>query len=381
MIYLDYNATTPVDESVLEAMLPYFSQIFGNPSSSQHALGHWANQAIGRSREQVASLVGVSPQSVVFTSGATEAINLAFYGTAAVENRHRVLVSSIEHKAVLEAAELHCGHSHRTVELVPVNPDGMINFDALEDLLDDHVALVAVMHANNEVGTIQDIAKISEAVHANGALLMSDVTQSVGKIPVDVETLGIDIAALSSHKIYGPKGAGALCVSRSLRKSLAPLLAGGGQEGGLRAGTENVPGIVGFGAACNLAKQELSRYQENASHVLNEFKSALAKNTGNWNVNCGESSTLPNTANIRFVGADAEAVMARTPDVAFATGSACQTSVPAPSHVLTAMGLTLEEARECVRISVGKYTTMEDAVKAAQLIAKSVNEARLIDGD
>jgi cysteine desulfurase len=381
MIYLDYNATTPVDESVLEAMLPYFSQIFGNPSSSQHALGHWANQAIGRSREQVASLVGVSPQSVVFTSGATEAINLAFYGTAAVENRHRVLVSSIEHKAVLEAAELHCGHSHRTVELVPVNPDGMINFDALEDLLDDHVALVAVMHANNEVGTIQDIAKISEAVHANGALLMSDVTQSVGKIPVDVETLGIDIAALSSHKIYGPKGAGALCVSRSLRKSLAPLLAGGGQEGGLRAGTENVPGIVGFGAACNLAKQELSRYQENASHVLNEFKSALAKNTENWNVNCGESSTLPNTANIRFIGADAEAVMARTPDVAFATGSACQTSVPAPSHVLTAMGLTLEEARECVRISIGKYTTMEDAVKAAQLIAKSVNEVRLIDGD
>jgi cysteine desulfurase len=329
----------------------------------------------------VASLVGVSPQSVVFTSGATEAINLAFYGTAAVENRHRVLVSSIEHKAVLEAAELHCGHSHRTVELVPVNPDGMINFDALEDLLDDHVALVAVMHANNEVGTIQDIAKISEAVHANGALLMSDVTQSVGKIPVDVETLGIDIAALSSHKIYGPKGAGALCVSRSLRKSLAPLLAGGGQEGGLRAGTENVPGIVGFGAACNLAKQELSRYQENASHVLNEFKSALAKNTENWNVNCGESSTLPNTANIRFIGADAEAVMARTPDVAFATGSACQTSVPAPSHVLTAMGLTLEEARECVRISIGKYTTMEDAVKAAQLIAKSVNEVRLIDGD
>jgi cysteine desulfurase len=381
MIYLDYNATTPVDESVLEAMLPYFSQIFGNPSSSQHALGHWANQAIGRSREQVASLVGVSPQSVIFTSGATEAINLTFYGTAAVENRHRVLVSSIEHKAVLEAAELHCGHAHRTVELIPVNPDGVINFDALEDLLDDHVALVAVMHANNEVGTVQDIAKVSQAVHANGAILMSDVTQSVGKIPVDIETLGIDIAALSSHKIYGPKGAGALCVSRSLRKSLAPLLAGGGQEGGLRAGTENVPGIVGFGAACNLAKQELSRYQENTSCVLNEFKSALAKNTGNWNVNCDESSTLPNTANIRFIGADAEAVMARTPDVAFATGSACQTSVPAPSHVLTAMGLTLEEARECVRISIGKYTTMEDAVKAAQLIAKSVNEVRLIDGD
>lgn len=381
MIYLDYNATTPVDESVLEAMLPYFSQIFGNPSSSQHALGHWANQAIGRSREQVASLVGVSPQSVVFTSGATEAINLAFYGTAAVENRHRVLVSAIEHKAVLEAAELHCGHAHRTVELIPVNLDGTINFDALEDLLDDHVALVAVMHSNNEVGAVQDIAKISQAVHANGAILMSDVTQSVGKIPVDIETLGIDIAALSSHKIYGPKGAGALCVSRSLRKSLAPLLAGGGQEGGLRAGTENVPGIVGFGAACNLAKQELGRYQENTSRVLNEFKSELAKDVKNWSVNCGESSTLPNTANIRFVGADAEAVMARTPDVAFATGSACQTSVPAPSHVLTAMGLTLEEARECVRISVGKYTTMEDAVKAAQLIAKSVNEVRLIDGD
>lgn len=381
MIYLDYNATTPVDESVLEAMLPYFSQIFGNPSSSQHALGHWANQAIGRSREQVASLVGVSPQSVVFTSGATEAINLAFYGTAAVENRHRVLVSAIEHKAVLEAAELHCGHAHRTVELIPVNLDGTINFDALEDLLDDHVALVAVMHSNNEVGAVQDIAKISQAVHANGTILMSDVTQSVGKIPVDIETLGIDIAALSSHKIYGPKGTGALCVSRSLRKSLAPLLAGGGQEGGLRAGTENVPGIVGFGAACNLAKQELGRYQENTSRVLNEFKSELAKDVKNWSVNCGESSTLPNTANIRFVGADAEAVMARTPDVAFATGSACQTSVPAPSHVLTAMGLTLEEARECVRISVGKYTTMEDAVKAAQLIAKSVNEVRLIDGD
>jgi cysteine desulfurase len=381
MIYLDYNATTPVDESVLEAMLPYFSQIFGNPSSSQHALGHWANQAIGRSREQVASLVGVSPQSVVFTSGATEAINLAFYGTAAAENRHRVLVSSIEHKAVLEAAELHCGNSHRTVELVPVNLDGTINFDALEDLLDDHVALVAVMHANNEVGAVQDVAKISQAVHAKGAILMSDVTQSVGKIPVNIETLGIDIAALSSHKIYGPKGAGALCVSRSLRKSLAPLLTGGGQEGGLRAGTENVPGIVGFGAACNLAKQELSRYQENTSRVLNEFKSALAKDVKNWKVNSGEVSTLPNTANIRFFGADAEAVMARTPDVAFATGSACQTSVPAPSHVLTAMGLTLEEARECVRISVGKYTTIEDAFKAAQLIAKSVNEVRLIDGD
>lgn len=381
MIYLDYNATTPVDEAVLEVMLPYFSQLFGNPSSSQHSLGHWANQAIDRSREQVASLVGVSPQSVVFTSGATEAINLAFYGTAAVENRHRVLVSSIEHKAVLEAAELHCGHSRRSVELIPVNPDGTIQFDALEDLLDDHVALVAVMHANNEVGAVLDIAKISQAVHSNGAILMSDITQSVGKIPVDIETLGIDMAALSSHKIYGPKGAGALCVSRSLRKSLAPLLTGGGQEGGLRAGTENVPGIVGFGAACNLAKQELGRYQENTSRVLNEFKSELAKNTENWNVNCGKFSTLPNTANIRFVGADAEAVMARTPDVAFATGSACQTSVPAPSHVLTAMGLTLEEARECVRISVGKYTTMEDAVKAAQLIAKSVNEVRLIDGE
>jgi cysteine desulfurase len=381
MIYLDYNATTPVDEAVLEAMLPYFSQNFGNPSSSQHALGHWANQAIGMSREQVASLIGTSPQSVIFTSGATEAINLAFSGVPLPENRSRVLVSSIEHKAVLEAAELHCGKSNRTVELVPVNLDGTIDCEALENQLGEDVALVAIMQANNETGVIQNIAKISEVVHQFGAFLMSDITQSAGKISVDMDSLGIDIAALSGHKIYGPKGAGALCVSRALRKSLAPLLVGGGQEGGLRAGTENVPGIVGFGAACKLAKQELGRYQENTSRVLNEFKSELAKDVKNWSVNCGESSTLPNTANIRFVGADAEAVMARTPDVAFATGSACQTSVPAPSHVLTAMGLTLEEARECVRISVGKYTTMEDAVKAAQLIAKSVNEVRLIDGD
>jgi cysteine desulfurase len=193
--------------------------------------------------------------------------------------------------------------------------------------------------------------------------------------------LGIDIAALSGHKIYGPKGAGALCISRALRKSLAPLLVGGGQEGGLRAGTENVPGIVGFGAACNLAKQELGKYQENTNSVLNEFKSALTKNVENWKINSGEAATLSNTVNIRFIGADAEAVMARTPEVAFATGSACQTSVPAPSHVLTAMGLPLEEARECVRISVGKFTTQSDVAKAAQLISSSVKEVRQIDGN
>jgi cysteine desulfurase len=353
MIYLDYNATTPVDRRVMSLMLPVFTDQFGNPSSVQHAVGQEGAELVEAARHRVAELVGVASAAVLFTSGATEAANLAIRGAlGGAERRTRVLVSATEHKAVLSAAELAAASVGGRVDIVRVDRRGLPDLDHLTDILGDDVALVAVMAANNETGTTCSLAAISEIAHEAGALVMSDITQAAAKVPVGLTDEAVDLAVLSAHKMYGPKGVGALVADRQVQRRLMPVQAGGGQERGLRGGTLNTPGIVGFGAAAEIAVAELEVDARRLRDLTSLLRECLDAQLDDIELNGHSTDRLPNTLNVRFVGADAEAVMVNAPEVAVSSGSACQSAVPAPSHVLVAMGLGLEPASESVRFSL-----------------------------
>lgn len=357
MIYLDYNSTTPVDENVLQAMLPYFSLKFGNAASSTHSYGWVAADAVKEARNQVAQLINAEPGEIIFTSGATEAINLALKGVFskyASKGNHIVTVTT-EHKAVLDTCDFleQCGAS---ITYLNVDANGLINLQELEAAITDVTILVCVMYANNETGVIQNITEISKIVHAKKSLLMCDATQALGKIKVDVQQAGIDLMCMSAHKLYGPKGVGALYVRRkNPRVTLNPLLHGGGHENGLRSGTLNVPGIVGFGAACLLAAtnyqteaEQIEKLRNNLENELKPFQVLINGVTAN---------RLPNTANICFKGIENTLLIKTLYDVAVATGSACTSAIMQPSHVLKAMGLSTADAYSSIRFSLGKYTT------------------------
>jgi cysteine desulfurase len=381
MIYLDFNATTPVDPEVLEAMIPLFSQNFGNASSAQHAFGMAALEKIEIARGQVADLVGARAASIIFTSGSTEAINLGIRGVlpTVFRGKKRILVASTEHKAVLESAYLGAEENGLVVEEIPVLQDGIINLEALAEMISDDVALVAVMHVNNETGVINPIKLVSELAHKYGALFFSDLTQSVGKIKVDIEELGVDLGACSSHKIYGPKGVGALFGDKRIIKNLSPLIVGGGHESGLRSGTQNVPGIVGFGAAAQLVKNCLSKYQFRMLGIKNHFFDEVRRQIpGVWDN--GSYDRVNNTINLWFKGADANAVMTAMPNVCVSSGSACQSAVPAPSHVLIAMGIDRTAASESIRFSFGNTTTDEEVDQAISDLVRAVGYVRAING-
>ncbi len=365
LIYLDHNASTPVANEVVEAMQPYWFEIYGNPSSS-HLQGRLARHAVELAREQVASLLGVPPSWVIFTGGATEANNLALLGAARrqppADKRHLV-VSATEHPAVMEPAKA-LQREGWTVSFTPVDEHGTVKLDAFERLLRPDTALVSVMHANNETGTIQAIAEIARLTRPRGILLHTDAAQSVGKIPVSLPSLGADMLTLTGHKFYGPKGVGALVRDPAI--ALAPLGFGAGHESGLRPGTENVPLIVGLGAAAQLAAQTLERRTRHLQAMRDRLHALLRDRIPGLLLNGHPVNRLPNTLNVSFPDRNAKALLARLADtVAASAGSACHSEGDAVSGVLGAMGVSAARAAGAVRLSVGMTTTERDIDRAA----------------
>ena len=381
MIYLDFNATTPVDLAVLEVMVPLFTQSYGNSSSAQHGLGLAAAQMVEDARKKVADLVGARSASVIFTAGATESINLAIRGVLpSLPKKKRVLIGATEHKAVIESAELGAHEHGLKVEEIPVLRNGIIDLEALSSMISDDVALVAVMHVNNETGVINPIEQVAEIAHNCGAIFFSDLTQSVGKLEVDIEKMKIDLGVCSSHKLYGPKGVGALFGDQQIVKGLNPIIVGGGQEGGLRSGTQNVPGIAGFGTAALIAKQQLGENQNQMQKLREYFLIKIKHNISGCHLNSLDAVCVSNTLNLWIDGADANAVMTAMPSICVSSGSACQSAVPAPSHVLIAMGIARGSASESLRFSLGKTTTTDDLDRALDELIRAVQHVRATEG-
>jgi len=354
MIYLDYNATTPLDPRVLEKMLPFFTEVYGN-AASQHSAGMKAKKAIDHARGQIAELIGSIPQEIIFTSGATESINLAIKGLAArsQERKHIVTVST-EHKAVLDV----CAYLETIgfeVTYLPVQTDGLLDIETVKDAIRLDTLLVSVMYVNNETGVIQPIQEISALAHDHGAFFMTDATQAVGKMPVDVETLGIDLMAFSAHKFYGPKGVGGLYVrsKRPFRVKIQPLQHGGGHEGSFRSGTLNVPGIVGMGEACAIVQEEMVQDAKRIGQIRDQLENELLQIPGSW-VNGSQTHRLYNVTNVGFEGVDTQMLIPMMQNIAVSNGSACTSAVLEPSHVLMAMGLREEQAWGSLRFSLGR---------------------------
>jgi len=375
MIYLDYHATTPCDSRVIEAMLPYFGEVFGNPSSSIHQAGQMAADAVEQAREQVASLVNAQSGEIIFTGGATESNNLALLGLArgATGNRKRIVTTAIEHKSVLGP----CKELHKQgfeVIILPVDRVGQVDVEAAEEAITENTLVVSVQAASNEIGTIQPITEIAHLAHERGALAHCDAAQAVGKMRVDVEAWGIDFLSISAHKLYGPKGVGALYVRGGpYSLPIKPLLFGGGQEHELRPGTLNVPGIVGLGVACRLCSQLLPEESKRVASLRDQFEGALFTAVSGLVRNGAPENRLPGNSNLTFPGVDAEALIVNTPDLALSTGSACTSGSPDPSHVLLAIGLSREAAYRTVRLGLGRFTTEDDVKYAATAIIEAFN--------
>jgi cysteine desulfurase len=371
-IYLDYNATTPVDPRVLEAMLPWFTVQFGNAASKGHAYGWAADEAVAQARAQVAALVGASPEEVIFTSGATEGLNMALKGIAeayAAKGRHLVTVQT-EHQAVLGPCRALERHGFRLTYL-PVDAQGCVDPAAVAAALTEETILVAVMAANNETGVLQPLAEIAALVRPRGIPLLTDATQAVGKVPVSVEH--VDLLVCSAHKLYGPKGVGALYLRRRPRVRLVPLLDGGGQENGWRGGTLNVPGIVGFGAAAALAGAEQSAEAVRLEGLRNRLETALAAAL-EVRINSRQAPRLPQTSSLTFAGLRAAHLLASLRGLAVSTGSACASGHP--SHVLKAMGHSDADASASLRFSLGRFTTAADVEVTIEQVITAVGHAR-----
>lgn len=360
LLYFDYNSTTPVDPRVLETMLPYLKENFANPSSS-HYFGTLVNEDVKKSRRNVADLIGCEPKEIIFTSGATEAINIALKGIAASgtpKGKHIVTVST-EHKAVLDTCKDLENKGFEVIYL-PVQENGLLNMSELEKAMRSDTVLVCVMYVNNETGVIQPIKEIATIARDRGAYFMTDATQAVGKIAVDVDDLGIDLMCFSGHKMYAPKGIGALYVrQRGNKVSLTPQVHGGGHEQGLRSGTLNVPGIIALGKACEIAQLELESNQVRISELRNHLENELLKLPSTFLIG-DEKNRIYNTSNICFRGQDANILIGRMKNVAVSNGSACSSAVVEPSHVLSAMGLSNDDAFGSLRFSLGIYNRIDD---------------------
>ena len=375
-VYLDYNATTPVDLRVLDRMLPYFTEQYGNASSKGHAFGWAAAEGVKIAREELAGLIHARPESLYFTGGATESINTAIKGIAttyAKKGSHIVTVST-EHKAVLQSSESLASHGVTTTFL-SVDANGLIDLNELEEAMTDKTILVSVMWANNETGVIQPIQAISELVRSKDVLFMTDGTQALGKIPINIDA--VDVFACTAHKLYGPKGVGALYVRRrNPRVRLLPLVHGGSQEEGMRGGTLNVPGIVGFGAAVDVAGREMTTESGRLTALRNDFERLITAALPGVHINGGGAPRLPHVSNIAFEGVTSARLVAQIRELAVSTGSACSTGTGKPSHVLKAMGLSDEMAYSSLRISFGRFSTQDEMNFAAEKIISAVNGLR-----
>ncbi|MHC2991457.1 cysteine desulfurase [Pontibacter sp. HJ8] len=376
-IYLDNNATTPMDPRVLEAMIPYFTHKFGNAASRNHAFGWHAEEAVDYARDQIASLINCSPKEIIFTSGATESDNLAIKGVFEMyaSKGNHIITATTEHKAVLDT----CKHIEKIggkVTYLSVNEEGLIDLQQLEEAITDKTILISIMYGNNEVGVIQPIREISAIAKKHGVLFFTDATQAVGKIPVDVEADGIDLMAFSGHKMYGPKGVGALYVRRkNPRVKVTAQMDGGGHERGMRSGTLNVAGIVGLGKACELAKQEMEADTARLSAMRDRLERELLTIEESY-VNGSREHRLPHVTNISFKYVEGEGLMMGVKDIAVSSGSACTSASLEPSYVLKALGLSDDLAHSSLRFGLSRFTTEEEVDFAIDHVKEAVSKLR-----
>ncbi|MDB5252131.1 MAG: cysteine desulfurase, IscS subfamily [Flaviaesturariibacter sp.] len=377
-VYLDHNATTPCDPRVVEAMIPYFTESFGNAASRNHPFGWKAEEAVDYAREQVAKLIGADPKEIIFTSGATEADNLAIKGVFEMyaQKGNHIITCNIEHKAVLDTCK-HLEKEGAEVTYLQVKPDGLIDLAELEAAIRPTTILIAIMYANNEIGTVMPMKEIGDIARKHGVLTFSDATQAVGKIPVDVTADKIDLLAMTAHKMYGPKGVGALYVRRkNPRVKVTAQMDGGGHERGMRSGTLNVPGIVGFGKACELARNEMAQDAERLSKLRDKLETSLLKLEEAY-VNGNPNSRLPHVANISFKYVEGEGLlMGFNKEIALSSGSACTSASLEPSYVLKALGLGDDLAHSSLRFGLGRYTTEEQIDYTIEQVSKTVNKLR-----
>lgn len=358
-IYLDYHATTPVDPRVLQVMLPYFTEVFGNPASASHAFGWKAQEAVETARRQVASLIGATAREIVFTSGATESNTFAIRGVTELPatTRRRLVTSAIEHKSILEGFARLASQGWDVVT-VPVDRGGRVQLDVLERVVNGETALVSIMAANNEIGVVQPLADIGRIAKANGALFHVDGAQAAGKIAIDVNAMDIDLLSLTGHKMYGPKGCGALFIRK--RTELMPLITGGGQERGLRAGTLNVPGIVGLGCACEICRKEMTEENARLSRQRDRLLAGLTGALDGVVVNGTLEHRLPHNLHVSFSGVEGEKLLMSIGDIAVSSGSACQSASGKPSHVLAAIYGDAPVPSASFRFGIGRHTTDDE---------------------
>jgi cysteine desulfurase len=376
-IYLDNHATTPLDPGVLEAMLPFFTSRFGNAASNSHSFGWEAAAAVEKARRQIAASIGALPQEIVFTSGATESDNLALKGVAegCRDRGNHIITAVTEHKAVLDS----CKHLEKIgcrVTYLPVRSGGLIDLDQLKDAFTDRTILVSIMAANNETGVLQPIEEIGRLCRERGVLFHSDAVQALGKVPLDVNRANLDLASLTAHKLYGPKGCGALYVRQNAAARLVPLIDGGGHENGLRSGTLNVPGIVGFGRTCEIAQQEMPEESCRIAGLRNRLRDRLVAGLDQVSINGSMEHRLPGNLNMSFLEVDGETLLTGLNDVALSSGSACSSGKTHASYVLKALGLSDEAAGSAIRFGIGRFNTEAEIDYVAGRIIELVKNLR-----
>ncbi len=376
VIYLDNNATTQCDPKVIEAMLPYFEGLHGN-SSSPHLLGRQAAKAVATAREYIADSIGCNASSIYFTSCATEANNLVILGLAHADNKRRsIIVSEIEHKSVLGPCSALAARGYQ-IKPLPVTKNGVVDLDAARLLIDEDTLLVSVQGANNEIGTLQPVDTIADIAHESGALFHCDAAQMLGKLSVSIDDIRADFMSFSTHKAYGPKGIGFIVIKNYMNDmALSPIMFGGGQEHGLRPGTLNIPGIVGTGEACRLLKGYLPEEAERIASLRQYMEEGIRKNIPECEIVASNGHRLPGTLSIMFPGVPADLLITRTPTICMSIGSACSSGTAAPSHVFLAMGMTRDQARCAVRISIGRYNTQNHIRAAVDAITNAISEIK-----
>jgi cysteine desulfurase len=377
-IYMDNHATTPLDSRVLEAMMPYLTGIFGNAASRNHSFGWEAEQGVEKAREQIAKLIGATAKEIIFTSGATESTNLALKGVAEMyrERGNHIITQVTEHKATLDTCKKLEKQGYR-VTYLPVQADGLIDLEDLKRAMDDQTIVVSIMYANNEIGVIQPIAEIGKLCHEKGVIFHTDAVQAVGKIPVNVQTDNIDIMSLTGHKIYGPKGVGALYVRRrNPRVQLAEQINGGGHERGMRSGTLNVPGIVGLGKACELCMNEMEAEAAREIELRDYLKAKLENALDYTQVNGNMEHHLPGNLNMSFVYVEGESLLMGINDIAVSSGSACTSATLEPSFVLKALGLGDDVAHSSIRFGLGRFNTKAEVDYVSDKIIAVVQHLR-----
>ncbi len=378
-VYMDNHATTRVDSRVLDAMLPYFTEKFGNAASRNHSFGWEAEEAVDRSRNQIAALIGAKSKEIIFTSGATESDNLAIKGVVEFykDKGNHIITCVTEHKAVLDSCRALERAGKATVTYLPVDKYGMVDPDAVRRAITDKTVLITIMWANNEIGTIHPIAEIGKIAKEKGIVFHCDAVQAIGKVPVDVEKAGVDLASITAHKIYGPKGIGAIYVrSKGPRVRLTPQMDGGGHERGMRSGTLNVPGIVGLGAACEISGKEMPDEAQRLIQLRSQLQAGLFERLDEIYVNGHPTERLPGNLNVSFAYVEGESLLMGINDIAVSSGSACTSATLEPSYVIRALGIDDELAHSSIRFGLGRFNTLEEVDYVTDRVSREVKRLR-----